>query len=97
MRIAMGTDAGVTPHGQNLRELTLMHEAGMSPSSILRSATGSAAELLGVQEDLGTIEPGKLADLVVVAGDPYDMAGFSDRISGVWKAGTQVAGEPTAA
>ncbi|MCI0347547.1 MAG: amidohydrolase family protein, partial [Chloroflexi bacterium] len=54
LRIAMGTDSGVTPHGQNLRELGLMAAGGMSPARVLAATTKSAAELLGVAEELGT-------------------------------------------
>ena len=70
VRIAMGTDSGVTPHGRNLRELELMVEGGMTPAAALEATTRSAAELMGLDDDLGTIEPGKLADLVVVERRP---------------------------
>jgi len=90
VRIAMGTDSGVTPHGQNLRELQLMVEGGMTPASALEATTRSAAQLMGLDDDLGTIEPGKLADLVVVEGDPYDVATLADRVEQVWKAGVRV-------
>ena len=91
VKVAMGTDAGVGPHGENLRELALMAKAGMSPSQVLHATTRSAAELLGVDESLGTIEPGKLADLVIVDGDPYQLDDIGTRISQVWKAGDRVA------
>ncbi len=87
VRIAMGTDSGVTPHGQNLRELTLMERGGMAPAAVLEATTRSAAQLLGVDDELGTVEPGKIADLVVLAGDPYDFAGMSERVEQVWKGG----------
>ena len=90
VRIAMGTDSGVTPHGRNLRELSLMVAGGMSPASVLEATTRSAAQLLGVDADLGTVEEGKLADLVVVTGDPFDVATLPDRIESVWKAGERV-------
>ncbi len=90
VRIAMGTDSGVTPHGQNLRELGLMVDGGMTPAAVLEATTRSAAELLGVDADLGTIEEGKLADLIVVTGDPLDVATLPDRIESVWKAGVRV-------
>jgi imidazolonepropionase-like amidohydrolase len=90
VRIAMGTDSGVTPHGRNLRELALMAEGGMSPGAVLEATTRSAAQLLGVDGERGTIETGKLADLVVVAGDPYDFRDFDDRVESVWKAGLRV-------
>lgn len=70
VKIAMGTDSGVTPHGRNLRELELMVEGGMSPIDALVATTRSAAELMGLDDELGTLEAGKRADLVVVEGDP---------------------------
>ena len=90
VRIAMGTDSGVTPHGQNLRELQLMVEGGMTPAAALEATTRSAARLMGLDDDLGTIEEGKVADLVVVEGDPYDVATLADRVEQVWKAGARV-------
>ncbi|HET7725982.1 MAG TPA: amidohydrolase family protein [Candidatus Limnocylindrales bacterium] len=91
VRIAMGTDSGVTPHGRNLRELALMAAGGMAPAAVLEATTRSAAQLLGVDSDLGTLEPGKIADLVAVAGDPYELDTLPDRIAGVWQAGSRVA------
>jgi imidazolonepropionase-like amidohydrolase len=90
VRIAMGTDSGVTPHGRNLRELELMASGGMTPGAVLEATTRSAAELMGLDDDLGTIEEGKLADLVVIGGDPYDFAGLADRVEQVWQAGVRV-------
>jgi len=91
VRIAMGTDSGVTPHGRNLRELELMAAGGMAPGAVLEATTRSAAELMGLDEDLGTIEEGKLADRVVLGGDPFDFAAMGDRVEQVWKAGIRVA------
>jgi imidazolonepropionase-like amidohydrolase len=90
VKVAMGTDSGVTPHGQNLRELAEMVRCGMSPGAALVATTRTAAELLGVLDDRGTIEPGKRADLVVVDGDPLDVEGIGDRISAVYQDGTLV-------
>lgn len=70
VKIVFGTDCGVGPHGDNAREFAFMVEAGMAPMDAIRSATSVAAEFLGVQDRLGTVEPGKLADLVAVTGDP---------------------------
>jgi imidazolonepropionase-like amidohydrolase len=92
VRIAMGTDSGVGPHGTNLRELQLMHEAGMKPEEALVATTSSAAELLRMDSELGTLETGKRADLVVVAGDPLDFTDLRERIEQVWKDGRLVAG-----
>jgi imidazolonepropionase-like amidohydrolase len=70
VKIAFGTDAGVSPHGQNAREFSLMVGAGMSAEEALRAATVSAAELLGLQDAIGTIESGKAADIIAVSEDP---------------------------
>ncbi len=87
VKVAMGTDSGVSPHGQNLRELALMVERGMTPAAALVASSRTAAELLGVADELGTIEPGKRADLVVVDGDPLEVDKLTDRIETVWKDG----------
>lgn len=90
VRVALGTDSGVTPHGQNLVELGLMVEGGMTPAAALEAATRSAAQLLGVADDRGTIEPGKRADLVVVDGDALDVGTLSERIVDVYLDGRAV-------
>lgn len=69
VKIALGSDAGVFPHGDNGKEFTTMVELGMSEMDAIVAGTSRAAELLGV-DNVGTIEAGKLADLVVVGGDP---------------------------
>jgi len=73
VKIAMGTDSGVGPHGNNLDELRLMVECGMSPAAALHATTRSAAELCGVADDRGTIEVGKRADLTFFDGDVLDV------------------------
>jgi imidazolonepropionase-like amidohydrolase len=60
----------VFPHGRNLRELALLTEVGLSPMEALVATTRTAAECLGWQDRVGTLEPGKLADVVVTRGDP---------------------------
>ncbi|MBG9783063.1 metal-dependent hydrolase family protein [Shouchella lehensis] len=70
VKIAMGTDAGVFPHGINLRELGLMCEIGMSPMEAIVASTKTAAECMGWGEKVGTIEAGKWADLIIVNGNP---------------------------
>lgn len=70
VKIAFGTDAGVSPHGRNAWEFVYMVEAGMSVMDAIKSATMNAATLLGQDALMGSVEPGKLADLVAVAGDP---------------------------
>lgn len=90
VKIAMGTDAGVVPHGTNLEELQLMTEVGMSPTDVLVATTRTAAELMGLERALGTIEPGKRADLVFVAGDALDFSDLPGRIERVYKDGELV-------
>lgn len=93
VKVAMGTDSGVGPHGSNLRELALMAAGGMAPQDVLVATTSSAAELLGVDADSGTLAPGKLADIVVLAGDPADFAHFKDNIRAVYSGGSLVRGQ----
>lgn len=79
VKIAMGTDAGVMPHGTNLRELELMTDAGLTPMESIVATTKTAAECLGWEERLGTLEAGKLADVVIVKGDPLaDIGSLAD-------------------
>ncbi|GAB3431283.1 metal-dependent hydrolase family protein [Flindersiella endophytica] len=70
LRIAMGTDSAIGPHGQNLRELGHLVALGMAPSDAIQAGTRVAAELLGLSDRIGTLEAGKLADIVVCEGDP---------------------------
>ena len=72
VKIAMGTDAGVMKHGTNLRELGLMADAGMSPMDAIVASTKTAAECLGWEDQVGTLEAGKLADIIIVKGDPLE-------------------------
>jgi imidazolonepropionase-like amidohydrolase len=93
--VAMGTDCPVSPHGTNLREIALMADAGLGPARALHAATLSAAALLRLDDELGSIEPGKRADVVVVGGDPLDLEGLADRVEQVWKDGVRVdSGQP---
>jgi imidazolonepropionase-like amidohydrolase len=92
VKVAMGTDCPVAPHGTNLRELVLMAENGYTPSQALVAATSSAAELMGLQDELGTLGPGKRADIVVLEGDPFDFEKLPDRIRSVYKDGVRVVG-----
>jgi imidazolonepropionase-like amidohydrolase len=90
VRIAMGTDAGVGAHGSNLEEVQLMAETGLSAVEALHATTGSAAELLDVADDRGTIRPGQRADLVVVDGGPDDVSELGDRVRAVYLDGVEV-------
>ena len=68
--IAAGSDAGVTPHGKNARELEKYVEYGLTPEEAIVTATVNASKLLGRDHELGTIETGKIGDLIAVTGDP---------------------------
>lgn len=98
VRVAMGTDAG-TPfngHGQNLGELKRLVEVGYSPMEALESGTRIAAQVLGLENELGTIEEGKLADLIVVEGNPMEDIGLmlnAEAIRLVMQGGKLVKGE----
>ena len=96
VRVAMGTDSGVGAHGDNLGEIALLAECGMTPAAALHATTGSAAELLGVADELGTVQPGKRADLVVLDGDALEVDTLRDRIRAVYQDGRLVSGHPDA-
>jgi len=91
VHIAFGTDAGVYPHGQNARQFAYMVRWGMTPLQAIRAATIDAARLLGKEKELGSIAPGKSADLVAVACDPLHDIDCLRSIRGVVKAGKPVA------
>ena len=91
VKIAMGTDAGVMPHGTNLRELGLMCDVGMTPMESLVATTKIAAECMGWDDRIGTLESGKLADITVANTDPLsDIRSLenNDNITLVIKDGT---------
>jgi imidazolonepropionase-like amidohydrolase len=90
LEVAMGTDCPVAPHGTNLNELRHMAEHGFTPAQALHAATLSAAELMGLEDELGTLEAGKRADLVVLDGDPLVFDDYESRIEQVWKDGARV-------
>lgn len=92
VKVAMGTDCPVAPHGTNLRELQLMAENGFTPQQALVAATSSAAELMGLADELGTLAPGKRADVVVADGDPFEFEKLPGRIRTVYKDGVPVVG-----
>lgn len=70
VKVVAGTDEGGWMHGNNAHEISLLAEAGLTPMQAIVSATGRAAECLGLQDEIGTVEVGKKADLVLVNGDP---------------------------
>ena len=87
LRISFGTDAAVYPHGQNAKEFKLMVDLGMKPIDALKSATANDAELLGISQKVGTLEKGKLADVIAVPGDPTMDITATERVSFVMKEG----------
>lgn len=87
VKIAFGTDSGVSPHGVNAREFKLLVDHGMTPAAALRSATSAAADLLGIARTVGTLEAGKEADIVAVPGDPLADVTATERVSFVMKGG----------
>jgi len=88
VKIAFGTDQGVAPHGDNAKEFIYMFEGGMKPMDAIKSATLEGARLLEIEKDLGTVEAGKLADLVAVPGDPLADIKLMTNVTFVMKAGT---------
>lgn len=90
VNIVFGTDTGVSPHGENAREFALMVEAGMSRADALQSATRVAAEFLGLDDDLGTLEAGKIADVVAVSGNPLTDIAVMEKVEFVMQAGQVV-------
>jgi len=85
--IGFATDSGVVPHGQNAKEFVERVRLGESPMSAIVSATRLGAEILGWQDRIGTLEPGKLADLIAVPGDPLADIGLLQQVSFVMKDG----------
>jgi imidazolonepropionase-like amidohydrolase len=87
VKIAFGTDAGVSKHGKNADEFELMVKHGMPASAAIQAATMNAAALLGVEKEVGSLEPGKAADLIAVAGDPTADVTVLKQVSFVMKDG----------
>lgn len=87
VKIAFGTDSGVSVHGENAHEFELMVEGGMTPMEAIRSATLTAAQLLRVEDRLGTLEAGKIADVIAVEGNPLDNISLMKQVAFVMKDG----------
>jgi imidazolonepropionase-like amidohydrolase len=94
VKLAFGSDAGVCAHGTQGQQLAVMTGLGMKPLAALRSATSSAAQLLGVDDKLGLLAPGKLADVIAVAGDPTRDMHVMERVRLVMKEGAIYKNEP---
>ena len=87
VKIAFGTDAGVFAHGKNAKEFGYMTEAGMPPMEAIRTATTAAATVLDMEDELGSIEPGKLADIIAVDENPLDVIDTMEKVTFVMKEG----------
>ncbi|WP_339605900.1 amidohydrolase family protein [uncultured Roseivirga sp.] len=87
VKIAFGTDAGVFPHGDNGKEFIYMVKAGMKPMEAIKSATMTAAQLLRIEKQYGSIEPGKMADIIAVDSDPIQDIATMTEVKFVMKDG----------
>ena len=87
IKIAFGTDSGVSYHGDNAKEFVYMVEGGMLPMDAIKTATMVSAELLGIQDELGSIETNKIADIIGVDGNPINDIGLMQKVVFVMKAG----------
>lgn len=90
VKIALGTDAAVEPHGGNAREFALMVEGGLSPAAALQAGTVGGADLLGVTAIAGSLEAGKSADVVAVSGNPVADIRATGKVFFVMKEGKVV-------
>src|SRR5262245_51367879 len=97
VKVSFGTDAAVFPHGQNAKEFKLMVDLGMKRIDALKSATANDAELLGIAQKVGTLEKGKLADVIAVPGDPTADITVTERVSFVMKEGRIIRYGPSGA
>jgi imidazolonepropionase-like amidohydrolase len=86
-KMAFGTDAGVYPHGDNAKQFFYMVKFGLTPAQAIRAATSSAADLIGRSKDVGTLEPGKFADVIAVTGDPLQDVRALENVGFVMKGG----------
>lgn len=87
VKMSFGTDSGVCPYGQSGLQLAFMVKYGMTPMQAIQSATSSAADLIGKSDVLGSIKPGKFADMVAISGDPLQNISLLENVSFVMKDG----------
>ena len=97
VKIAFGTDQGMAPHGTNAKEFALMVKAGMTPMDAIKAATTSAADLIGDSADIGSVQPGRYADIIAVSGDPLADVTQLEHVQFVMKGGVvyKAGGAPT--
>ncbi|MDB5741189.1 MAG: amidohydrolase [Alphaproteobacteria bacterium] len=88
VKIAFGTDQGLVPHGKNAGEFKLMVAAGVSPADAILAATRNAADLIGDSADIGSVQPGRYADIIAVTGDPLADVSLLEHVGFVMKGGT---------
>src|SRR6266404_3626765 len=94
VKMSFGTDAGVCPHGINARQFAFMVKYGMTPMQAIQSATSNAADLLGKSDVLGSLKPGKYADIIAVSGNPLDDVRLLENVKFVMKEGKIYKQEP---
>jgi len=94
VKISLGTDAAVFPHGQNAKEFKLMVDLGMAPIDALKAGTSNDADLFGIAQKVGTLEKGKLADIVAMPGDPTADITATEHVSFVMKDGKIIRNGP---
>ena len=97
VKMSFGTDAGVFPHGQNAKEFKLMVDLGLPAIEALKTATGNSADLFGIAQKVGTLEKGKLADVIAMPGDPTSDITATERVSFVMKEGKIIRNGPPSA
>jgi imidazolonepropionase-like amidohydrolase len=94
VKMSFGTDAGVCPHGINARQFAFMVKYGMTPMQAIQSATKNAADLLGKSDLLGSLQPGKYADIIAVSGNPLEDISILESVKFVMKEGNIYKQEP---
>jgi imidazolonepropionase-like amidohydrolase len=88
VKIAFGTDTfGMSAHGENAQEFAIMVKSGMTPADAIKAATWNAADLIGDTKDIGSVQPGRYADLIAVAGDPLADVKVLEHVDFVMKGG----------
>jgi imidazolonepropionase-like amidohydrolase len=85
--MAFGTNAGVSPYGINAKQFALMVKYGMTPMQAIQAATSSAADLLGHSSEVGSVKPGKYADIIAVSADPLADVSVLENVQFVMKDG----------